>query len=100
LRLDVFVELLKVIAKYYSGKERTEVVNQEIVNTNVYTIHQKGQVISWNDYIVSLQGQLEEFGTQDEDDQSDNEVEGSDIEDLVESDDEDLVESDDELTVW
>jgi hypothetical protein len=32
-------------------------------------------VISWDDYIASLQGQLEEFGTQDEDDVSDNEVE-------------------------
>jgi hypothetical protein len=53
-------------------------------------------VISWDDYIASLQGQLEEFGTQDEDDQSDNEVE----EEIESSDVEDLVESDDELNVW
>jgi hypothetical protein len=93
--VDIFLELLKIIAKYYPGKERAEVVNQEIVNESVYTIHKKGQVISWNDYIVSLQGQLEDFGTQDEDDETDNEAE----EDVENSEIEDLDQSDDELTV-
>jgi hypothetical protein len=46
-------------------------LNQEIVNANVYTIHRKGLIISWEEYIVSLQLQLEQFANEDK---SDNEV--------------------------
>jgi hypothetical protein len=50
---------------------------------NVYTVHRKGQVISWDDYIASLQVQLEQYGNEAESEdevesESDNEVEDSD----------------------
>jgi transposase-like protein len=71
---DIFLELLALIRKFYDGEAKTPVLESASEMGGVYTIHQRGQEIPWDEYVRNLAEMLNAYERETE-----SEVEDADL---------------------